>query len=286
MIPEIVAMFSAMGWAGDSVLVRLGVRRSNIFAAMLMSYLVSVTCIWTYLVATTPLVFLRSRAMVYFLISGCLQPLFARALFYEGITRIGVARAGPLRGAEPLFATIIAVVLLHERPGIMVYLGTALIMGSLWLISGSRGGAAKWRLVDAALPLGAGLVSAISQTLRKEGLKILSNPFVATAIVTSTSLALLISFILLTKRVNLLRMPRQSFLFFVAAGCVAVSAQVTNFIAIGQGDLSVIIPLLNTTPLFTVLFSGLFLRSLETLSPRIVVGASLMVGGVVLITLR
>ena len=286
MIPEIVAMFSAMGWAGDSVLVRLGVRRSNIFAAMLMSYLVSVTCIWTYLVATTPLVFLRSRAMVYFLISGCLQPLFARALFYEGITRIGVARAGPLRGAEPLFATIIAVVLLHERPGIMVYLGTALIMGSLWLISGSQGGAAKWRLVDAALPLGAGLVSAISQTLRKEGLKILPNPFVATAIVTSTSLALLISFILLTKRVNLLRMPRQSFLFFVAAGCVAVSAQVTNFIAIGQGDLSVIIPLLNTTPLFTVLFSGLFLRSLETLSPRIVVGASLMVGGVVLITLR
>ncbi len=255
------------------MLVRLGVRRSNIFAAMLMSYLVSVTCIWTYLVATTPLVFLRSRAMVYFLISGCLQPLFARALFYEGITRIGVARAGPLRGAEPLFATIIAVVLLHERPGIMVYLGTALIMGSLWLISGSRGGAAKWRLVDAALPLGAGLVSAISQTLRKEGLKILPNPFVATAIVTSTSLALL-------------RMPRQSFLFFVAAGCVAVSAQVTNFIAIGQGDLSVIIPLLNTTPLFTVLFSGLFLRSLETLSPRIVVGASLMVGGVVLITLR
>ena len=286
MIPEIVAMFSAMGWAGDSVLVRLGVRRSNIFAAMLMSYLVSVTCIWTYLVATTPLVFLRSRAMVYFLISGCLQPLFARALFYEGITRIGVARAGPLRGAEPLFATIIAIVLLHERPGIMVYLGTALIMGSLWLISGSRGGADKWRLVDAALPLGAGLVSAISQTLRKEGLKILPNPFVATAIVTSTSLALLISFILLTKRVNLLRMPRQSFLFFVAAGCVAVSAQVTNFIAIGQGDLSVIIPLLNTTPLFTVLFSGLFLRSLETLSPRIVVGASLMVGGVVLITLR
>jgi len=286
LIPEIVAMFSAMGWAGDSVLVRLGVRRSNIFAAMLMSYLVSVTCIWTYLVATTPLVFLRSRAMVYFLISGCLQPLFARALFYEGITRIGVARAGPLRGAEPLFATIIAVVLLHERPGIMVYLGTALIMGSLWLIFGSRGGADKWRFVDAALLLGAGLVSAISQTLRKEGLKILPNPFVATAIVTSTSLALLISFILLTKRVNLLRMPRQSFLFFVAAGCVAVSAQVTNFIAIGQGDLSVIIPLLNTTPLFTVLFSGLFLRSLETLSPRIVVGASLMVGGVVLITLR
>src|SRR5438128_11820743 len=94
-------MFSAMGWAGDSVLVRLAVRRSNILAAMLMSYLVSVTCIWTYLVATTPVVFLRSRAMVYFLISGCLQPLLARALSSAAVTRVGGARAQPLRGAAP-----------------------------------------------------------------------------------------------------------------------------------------------------------------------------------------
>ena len=66
MSAEIVAIFSAMGWAGDSVLVRLGLRQSNIFAAMLVSYVVSVTCIWTYLLVTTPLDFLRSPAMVYF----------------------------------------------------------------------------------------------------------------------------------------------------------------------------------------------------------------------------
>jgi drug/metabolite transporter, DME family len=279
-------MFSAMGWASDSVLVRLGVRRSNIFAAMLMSYLVSVACIWSYLLATTSFTFLRSPAIPYFLISGCLQPLFARALFYAGITRIGVARAGPLRGAEPLFATIIAVAVLHERPGLPVYVGTALIMGSLWLISGSQAGAVKWRLLDAALPLGAGLVSAISQTLRKEGLRILPNPFVATAIVTSTSLVLLMTFVLVTKRTRLLRMERESLLFFIGAGLIAVSAQVTNFIAIGQGDLSVIIPILNTTPLFTVLFSALFLRSLETIAPRIIFGAVLMVAGVITITSR
>ena len=87
---EIVAMGSAMGWAADSVLVRFGLRKSNIFAAMLMSYGVSVTCMWTYLIATTSLDFLTSPAMIYYLISGCIQPLFARALFYEGITRIGV----------------------------------------------------------------------------------------------------------------------------------------------------------------------------------------------------
>ena len=33
MFAEIVAMGSAMGWAADSVLVRFGLRNSNIFAA-------------------------------------------------------------------------------------------------------------------------------------------------------------------------------------------------------------------------------------------------------------
>jgi hypothetical protein len=63
MLAEVVAIFSAMGWSGDSVLVRLGLRKSNIFAAMLVSYTVSVTCIWTYLLLTTPFDFLRSPAM-------------------------------------------------------------------------------------------------------------------------------------------------------------------------------------------------------------------------------
>jgi uncharacterized membrane protein len=63
-------------------------------------------------------------------------------------------------------------------------------------------------------------------------------------------------------------------------------AQVANFIALGRGQLSVIIPLLNTTPLFTVFFSALFLRDVERVNLRVILGAGLMVAGVVLITSR
>jgi len=275
-----------MGWAGDAVFVRLGTRKSNIFAAMLVSYAVSIALVWIYLLATTSLDFLRSPAMLYFLISGCLQPLFARALYYEGFSRIGVARAGPLRGAEPFFATAIAVTLLHEHPTLPVYIGTVLIVASVWVISSRDSGQAKWRLWDAGFPLGAALVSAISQTLRKQGLKILPNPFVATATVTSTSLVWLLIFVCTTKRTHLLRMKRESLVFFVCAALIACSAQLSNFVALARGDLSVIIPLLNTTPLFNVVFSALFLRNVETVTPRIVFGAIVMVAGVVLITLR
>ena len=286
LLAEITAIFSAMGWASDSVLVRLGLRRSNIFAAMLMSFAVSTACMWSYLIATTSLEFLSSPAMIYFVVSGCVQPLLARALFYEGITRIGVARAGPLRGTEPLFATIIGVSFLHEDPGALVYLGTILIMTSLWLISGHQDGAAKWRLLDTAFPISAALVSAISQSLRKQGLKILPDPFVAVAIVTTVSLILFLIFVLATGRAQSVRMERQSLSFFLAAAFLATAAQVLNFVALGRGELSVIIPLLNTTPLFTVLLSVLFLRKVETVNRRIVFGALLMFAGIVTITSR
>jgi drug/metabolite transporter, DME family len=283
---EITAILSAMGWASDSVLIRLGLRQSNIFAAMLMSFAVSIACMWSYLIATTSLEFLSSPAMIYFVISGCVQPLLARALFYEGIKRIGVARAGPLRGTEPLFATVIGVIFLHEQPGVLVYLGTTLIMGSLWLISGQHQGEAKWRLIDTAFPISAALISAISQSLRKQGLQILPDPFVAVAIVTTVSLILFLIFVLTTGRAHLLQMERQGFSFFLAAALMATAAQVLNFVALGRGELSVIIPLLNTTPLFTVLLSVVFLRRMETVNQRIVFGAVLMFAGVVIITSR
>jgi drug/metabolite transporter (DMT)-like permease len=241
---------------------------------------------WTYLVGTTSLEFLKSPAMIYYLISGCIQPLFARALFYEGITRIGVARAGPLRGSEPLFATAIAVIVFHEQPGWLVFLGTILIVGSLWLISGKRAGDARWRLIDTIFPISAGLISAVSQSLRKQALNIIPDPFVAVAVVTTVSFILLLGFVLITKRAHQLRMPREGFIFYFCAALIATSAQVANFIALSRGQLSVIIPLLNTTPLFTVLFSAVFLRNVETVNLRIVLGAVLMVAGVVLITSR
>ena len=275
-----------MGWAADSILVRFGLRKSNIFAAMLVSYLVSVTCMWSYLIATTSLEFLQSPAMIYYLVSGCMQPLFARALFYQGITRIGVARAGPLRGIEPLFATAIAVAFFHEQPGWLVFVGTILIVASLWLISGRRESGKTWRLIYALLPISAALISAISQSLRKQALAIIPDPIVAVAVVTTVSLVLLLAFVMTTGRSEQLKMKREGFIFFLCAALVASAAQVANFVALARGELSVIIPLLNTTPLFTVFFSALFLRAVETINLRIVLGAASMVAGVILITLR
>jgi uncharacterized membrane protein len=67
---------------------------------------------------------------------------------------------------------------------------------------------------------------------------------------------------------------------------MAAAAQLLNFVALNRGEVSAMVPLLNTTPLFTVLLSSIFLREMENVTGRIVAGAVLMVIGVVIITLR
>lgn len=286
MRPEIIAIVSAMGWAGDAVLVRKGARDSNVVAAAFMSYACSALALWSYLFFFFPLERLGSRAAIYFVLSGCLQPLLARILYYSGLTRIGVSRSGPLRGAEPLLSITLAVLFLHERPDAAVYAGAAMIVASVWLVLWRSRAEGEARPIHYLLPLGAALCGAVSQNLRKSGLILLPDPAAGAAISTATSLALFSFFLLATGKMGLARPHAKSVRFFAAAAVVSTSAQVLNFVALNRGEVSAMVPLLNTTPLFTVLFSVLFLRSVETVTLRVALGALLMFAGVVVIAGR
>lgn len=286
MPPEVVAILSAMGWASDAVLVRMGARTSNIYGAAFLSYFVSAIWLWFYLLLYYPLQPLWTPATIYFFLSGCFQPLLARVLYYIGITRLGVSRAGPLRATTPLFALVLAVLFLHEQPTLPVYAGTLLIVGSIWLIFSRGHGEAKGRLFDIVFPLAAAFVGAVSQNLRKAGLLILPDPYVGAAIATTTSLAIFAVFLLAMGKISLVRPHRASLPFFGSAACVSAAAQLLNFVALSMGEVSVMVPLMDTAPLFTVVFSAIFLRDLERVTFRIVLGAFLMVGGVIIISAR
>lgn len=286
MRPEVIAIVSAMGWAGDGVLVRMGARTSNVYAAAFLSYSVAAAGLWAYLLVTTPLHLLGSPATIYFVLSGCLQPLLARIFYYIAITRLGVSRAGPLRGISPLFALILAVIFLHERPAAAVYAGTLLIVAGVWLLSsrGSEGG--ECRPFDIVFPVAAALVAAVSQNLRRGGLLIFPDPYVGAAVATTTSLVLFAAALAVVGRLRLIVPGRQSLPFFGAAALLSAVAQVLNFAALSKGEVSVMVPLLDTTPLFILLFSAIFLKELEKVTTRIVFGTLLMVAGVVIISSR
>jgi len=76
----------------------------------------------------------------------------------------------------------------------------------------------------------------------------------------------------------------RSLALFVAAGIAENAAVFLNVVALGLGTVSVVAPLYGSAPIFVLLLSFLFLRGVEVLSARVVLGTLLIVAGVCLIT--
>ena len=112
---EIWALLSAAAWAVDSILVRKGTAFSNASTAAFVSFLVSVLfLVPVHLLRSFPAEKIFHSANLYFVASGVIQPAMVRVLFYMGIIRLGVSRAGPLRGTAPLFTLALAFFVLSE----------------------------------------------------------------------------------------------------------------------------------------------------------------------------
>ncbi len=73
-------------------------------------------------------------------------------------------------------------------------------------------------------------------------------------------------------------------LFFAAGGLFSAMGVLLMFYALGLGQVVVISPVLATNPLFTLLFASIFLRGVERITPRVVLGALLVVAGVVVLS--
>ena len=276
-----------MGWAVDSILVRRGARNSSVLSAAFLSYVVTTILMWSYVALTFPLSIVWSRAAFYFMASGTLQPLLTRILLYIGIDRLGVARAMPLRGTGPLFSVAIAVLFLHERPSVSVYLGGILIVAGGWMVLYQRGATkGDWRFLDALYPLAAGFLAGFSQNFRKTGLLILPNPFVAGAVTTGTSLTIFALYLWIKGQFSVVVPSRESVPYFVPTAFISAGSQLLVFVSLSLGEVSVMIPLLNTTPLFSLLLSLIFLRDLEKVTVNIVLGALSLLGGAIFITSR
>lgn len=69
---------------------------------------------------------------------GVFGTVLAFVLFYEGVKRIGPARASAFAMLVPIFGVVASVFLLGEELGVNLLLGGAAIIAGLWLIQRPR----------------------------------------------------------------------------------------------------------------------------------------------------
>ena len=73
--------------------------------------------------------------------------------------------------------------------------------------------------------------------------------------------------------------------FFATGGVFSATGVLLMFFALDRGEVVVISPVLATNPLFTLFFAAMLLRGVERITPRILLGALLVVVGVAVLSI-
>lgn len=80
-----------------------------------------------------------------------------------------------------------------------------------------------------------------------------------------------------------LKAPRRSLVFALLAGLTAAIGVYANYLALSLAPVVVVAPIITINPLVTLILAAIFLRQLERITLRLVLGALLVIGGVVLV---
>ncbi len=296
------AVLAVLGAALFFALADICIKKALPFTTLITASLVTVAVQWvlytTVILAAGTFSRLNPAGVIWFAVTGVLNPVLFLVFYLIGFQRIGVARSAPLKGMSPVFTVVCAFLVLGERLETGQYVGIAMAIGGIGIIS-TEGwvqpsgetdpsgfsrfqGLSRPRKIDYLFPILAGGAAGVSSVMLKIGLSKMPSPLLAAWIGVTVALVLfpLLAFIFPPGERFGLQAPALPWLIL---GGVAVTAAVYALIfALSLGQVSVVTTLNQASPLFVLILSVLFLRRLERVTLRVAAGAILTVGGGIL----
>jgi len=277
-----LALASAFCSALATIFIQRGLQRSNFYAGFWINVVVGMIGLWSAVLVLVPRQEYTWRAVPYFVLSGVLGTAAGRLFRVVAIEKVGGPVAASITNLHPFIATSLAILLLGERVTVSVIAGTLVIVLGTVLLSQS-GRHVGFHPRDLAYPfLSAGCFGVVA-VIRKLGLS-QAGPLLGSAINITAAMVASTAFVLATGNRAALRCDARSLLYFVGGGIMENAGVFLVLVALGLGEVSVVIPLAGTAPLFVLLLAFLFPVGLQKLSGRVVLGSALIVLGVILLT--
>jgi len=218
---------------------------------------------------------------------------------YRGIAAIGAARAVTVQAVAVPYSILMAVVLLDERPSLLMYAAIALILiGPSLMIErrpkrpagasadGSGGGAVEIRQLEGyVFSLLAALAYGTSPILIRAAVEDASaTAAIGTLVSYAAASAVLIAALALPAQRELVHAINFRYMrLFGGAGLSVFLAQLFRFFALSFADVSIVNPLMRTVGVFTLILSYLVNRSLERITLGVVLGVLVSFGGAALL---
>src|SRR2546427_3638561 len=272
------ALFSALA----TIYIRQGLRASDPYAGFFVNVVVGTVSLWIAVIATGGLGHVSPRGALFFVCAGLIGTVGGRLLRFVAIEKVGASIPAALINLNPFVSSTLAIVLLGERVTVPIVVGTAVIVAGTTLLS-AGGMRLGFRPGPLSLPLLSAVCFGVVAVLRKLGLSD-TGPIVGSAINVTTALVAFTAFLLASGRPEVMVCRGRSLAYFVAAGLTENVGVFMNVVALSLGTVSVVTPLYGTAPIFVLFLAPFFLRNVETLRVRVVVGTVLIVLGVYLIT--
>jgi drug/metabolite transporter (DMT)-like permease len=226
-----------------------------------------------------------ARELAVFALVGILAPGVSQLLFMAAIRDAGASRASVVVGTAPLFGATLAIIFLDEPLTIPLALGAALIVAAGARLVREPAWPQHFRLIGVAYALVATLLFSTRDVVLRwySGEASLGSLGAAAASLTAGWLVIA-GFATLSRRGGrLLPALQPDLVRFVPAGLFFGLSYVLLFEAYYRGRVTVVSPLVATESLWTVLLSVMFLKRSELVGPQLVLGASLVVAGGLLI---
>lgn len=280
-ISAILALVSAFFFGLAKQIQNLGLKYTNPRDGTLIAIVSTTLLFWLF----TP-VFLRasywfSPVIFLFIIIGILRPIVSDNSENLGIKLLGPSLSSAITATSPVFASILAVIVLGEV--LTPTLGAGIIFIILGIIVSSiRWGniSKSWPIWAIVLPLTAAISRAATHTIAKIGLDVLPSPgFLLLVNYTVASIAILFLFRLQKRQIPRLTESSRWFVFAGIANGIALFS-ITKAVQLGQ--LVIVIPLAASMPLFTVGL-GYFVFKKEKITIKTIITIVLVFTGVILV---
>ncbi|MBI4492567.1 MAG: DMT family transporter [Chloroflexi bacterium] len=289
---ELVALLSATVFGLATTITRRGLEHASVASGVLYSMLGGVLVLAPagLLVAGVPAAPLS--ALVLLALSGLVGSLLGRLAVIAGVSRLGAATAGAIQGTYPLFAYALALLFLGESitplrgvGAVLVVTGVAILMawGRAQPARTARKGRGRRAVV---FPLLAGFLYAAADAITRTALLEAPYPVFGAAVsYVCAFLAAAAGFAALPELRKQLVLTRPAIGWFLLGGAAQGLGVLGLFTSLGLGEVVQVSPIIGSQPLFVLLWSVVLLRQVEVLRRSTVVGALVVVLGVVILSL-
>ena len=285
MSPQLLASITAIFYAGALVSSRLGLKYSTPDSVTLVSILVQNVSLWSAVFLTGGIPKVSWTALAIFCIVGTFQ-MGVRIFAYTGVLKIGASRSGSLQSISPLISATIAIVDLREPATSLIIAGTFLVVAGIVLVSWkAEREVPSFRWWYLLLPIAAACLTGMNHPLRRYAFSLSDEPLFFSAFMGLVSLIGFSIYRWVSPNKQRLDWNGKALWPFLSTGIFETLSIVFIMTSLSLGRVVVVAPIAATYPVWALIGAKIFLRDVEKIRMKTILGILSVVAGTIAIHL-